>query len=339
MDLITGATGFIGRHLTERLIGAGHPLRLFCRPESIRKLPPLPEESVEIFRGDLCERDYVEQALQGVERVFHCAGHVLDWGSKGKFDATNVQGTQWLLEAAGTQRVKRFVHLSSIAVFGIPSPAYFDDDTPHNPGRDHYSRTKAESEVLAFREFRENGLPVVVLRPSVVYGPYSGWVEEPIRMIRENRMFLIGGGSGSCHPCHIDNLIDAMLLASEHPNAVGRGFNVSDGQSTTFKDYFGQLARIVGSKPLARSIPVPVARFIASILETAHKVIRLEGRPLLTHSAIDLIATRSVMASDGIRKELGFEPKVSLEEGMDLLKQWLETSGERASSEKESDVQ
>ena len=336
-DLITGATGFIGRHLSERLVGERGKIRLFCRPESAHKLPPFPKESVEIFFGDLNNRDSIDKAMQGVKKVFHCAGHVLDWGSQQTFYATNVQGTQWLLEAAVEQKVKRFLHLSSIAVFGVPSPAYFDDTTPYHPGNDHYSQTKIESEITAFRYFREKGLPVVVLRPAVVYGPYSSWVEEPIRLIRKNRMFLIGGGNGICHPCYIDNLIDAILLASEHPDAVGKGYNLSDDQPITFKEYFNHLARIVGANPVSRSIPLPIARFIASLLEMTHKMVKKGGRPFLTHTAIDMVATQSSMCMDKIRNELDFKPKITVEDGMDLLKQWVENSCLSASKDRQGD--
>lgn len=331
IDLITGATGFIGRHLRDRLIGGRRKIRLFCRPESAHKLPSFENESVEIFHGDLHNRDSINQAMYGVKRVFHCAGHVLDWGAQETFHATNVRGTQWLLDAAVEQKVSRFIHLSSIAVFGIPSPAYFDDETPYNPGNDHYSQSKIESEIIAFRYFREKGLPVVVLRPAVVYGPYSGWVEEPIRLIRKNKMFLIGGGKGICHPCHINNLIDAMLLASDHPDAIGMGYNVSDDQSITFKVFFNHLAKIVGAPPVNRSIPLPLARIMATILKMSPKGVKRGKRPLLTHAAIDMLVAQSTMRMDKIRNELNFEPEISVECGMELLKQWIELSHDSSS--------
>jgi nucleoside-diphosphate-sugar epimerase len=336
-ELITGATGFIGRHLSERLLREGRKIKLFCRPRSEHKLSPLSSESAEIVIGDLRDHDSIDKAMQGVERVYHCAGHVLDWGPEETFHATNVQGTQWLLEAAVEQKVKRFIHLSSIAVFGVPSPHYFDDKTPYNPGKDFYSRSKIEGETLAFQYHRDHGLPVVVLRPSVVYGPGSGWIEEPLRLIRKNKMFLIAGGKGTCHPCYIDNLIDAILFASEHPNAIGQGYIVGDNKPISFEKFFNLLAKIVGSKPIKKSIPLPLARIMASLFESTHKRLKLGARPFLTHTAINMLTTQSTLCMDKIRRELNFEPEFSVEEGMDQLKRWIENANDSAQREKNGD--
>ena len=221
IDLITGATGFIGQYLALRLIKDNRRVRVLCRPASVGKLAPEIREKAEIAEGDLRDRASIERATKGAARVFHCAGHVSDWGTESDFHAANVQGTEWLLEAS--LHVERFVHLSSIAVFGVPSPKFFDDTTPYGSGKDLYSRTKIEGEKLVFRYHREKNLPVTVLRPAVVYGTHGTWLEEPLKMIRENKMFLLGGGVGTCHPCYIENLVDAMLLVGERPEADRAG--------------------------------------------------------------------------------------------------------------------
>lgn len=323
-DLVTGATGFIGRHLSERLAASGRKLRLFCRPESVAKLADFPSQSVEIVQGDLRQRDSIHTALDGVERVFHCAGHVSDWGMPETFYALNVQGTQWLLDAALQTPVERFVHLSSIAVFGVPAPAYFDDTTPYGPGKDPYSQTKIAAERLVLRYHREHGLPVTVLRPAVVYGPRGTWVEEPLRMIRHHTMFLIANGKGTCHPCYIDNLLDAMLLVADHPRAVGQAYLVGDDQPMTFQAFFNHLANIAGAKPIRRSIPLVVARGMASTLETIGKLTGTERRPLLTHTAIDMVTAQSTMGMEKIRRELDFTPRISVAAGMALLRTWIQ---------------
>ena len=319
-DLITGATGFIGYHLSVRLLREGRNIKLFCRPESKHKLSSFFKGSAEIVVGDLCDYDSIIHAMHDVERVYHCAGHVLDWGPKETFYSTNVQGTRWLLEASVKRNITRFIHLSSIAVFGIPSPSYFDDKTPCDPGNDFYSKSKVEGETLVFRFHRDHGLPVVVLRPPVVYGPGSSWVKEPLRLIRQNRMFLISGGKGTCHLCYIDNLVDAILLASKSPNAIGQGYIVGDNNSISFKEYFNYLAKIVGAKSVKKSIPLCLAHIMASLFENTHKLLNLEGRPFLTHTAVKMLTTQSDMCMDKIRHELDFQPKISVEDGMEQLK-------------------
>jgi len=322
-DLITGATGFIGRHLTRRLLSQRRSVRLLCRAASIGKLDGPTRGAAEIAEGDLRDAESVARAMRGVGRVFHCAGHVSDWGTEEQFMAVNVAGTQRLLDAACEEHVDRLVHLSSIAVFGVPSPPSFDDDSPYGPGGDLYSRTKIAGEQAALRCHRERQLPVVVLRPAVVYGPWSPWAEEPVAMLRQGRMFLLGGGEGTCHPCYVENLVDAMILAAEHPRAVGRAYIVADDEPISFADYFNHLARMVGKAPIRRSIPLPVARAMATGFESWAGVRRSGARPLLTHAAIDMVTARSRMSMRRIRDEIGFEPRYSVSVGMAELERWF----------------
>ena len=316
-DLITGASGFIGRHLARRLIKEGKRVRVLCRRGSEAKLPQDIVNSLEISFGDLRDRASLIEATKGVSRIFHCAGHVSDWGTTDEFFDMNVRGTRWLLEGArqrtDASSFHRFVHLSSIAAFGTPAPAFFDDQSPYGDSKDLYSRTKVEGERKVFQFHEETGLPVTVLRPAVVYGPDGTWLEEPLKMILKNKMFLLGGGVGTCHPCYIENLIDAMLLAADHPKAVGQGYIVGDGEAISFKDYFNAVATLAGKGPIRKSIPLPIARMLATGCELAAKLTRSSTRPLLTHAALEMVTTKSAMSIDKIRKDLAFQPRYTFQ--------------------------
>lgn len=322
-DLVTGASGFIGRHLARRLLADGRAVRLLCRGGSVGRLDGETRRRAEVAEGDLRDAASLARATCGVGRVFHCAGHVSDWGTDEQFTDVNVAGTERLLEAARGEQVERFVHLSSIAVFGVPSPPEFDDDSPYGPGRDLYSRTKIAGEQAALRWHREHRVPVVVLRPAVVYGPMSPWVEEPLAMLRAGKMFLLGGGEGTCHPCYIENLVDAMLLAAEHPGAIGRAYIVADDQPISFAEYFNHLARIAGKGPIRKSIPLAVARAMATGFERWAGLRRSGKRPLLTHAAVDMVTARSRMSTRRIREELGFRPRYDVAAGMAELARWV----------------
>ena len=322
-DLVTGASGFIGRHLARRLLSQGRSVRVLCRPGSAGKLERETRASAEVAEGDLCDDGSVRRAMRGVGRVFHCAAHVSDWGTEEHFTAVNVTGTERLCDAACGEEVDRFVHLSSISVFGVPSPPSFDDDTPYGEGRDLYSRTKIGGERVALRYHRERRLPVVVLRPAVVYGPGSAWVEEPLAMIRAGRMFLLGGGEGTCHPCYIENLVDAMTLAAEHPGAAGSAYIVADDEPISFAEYFDRLARMVGKGPIRRSIPIAAARAMATGFERWTTLRRSRARPLLTHAAIDMVTARSRLSMHKIESELGFRPRYDVSTAMAELEQWF----------------
>jgi nucleoside-diphosphate-sugar epimerase len=329
MELITGATGFIGNSLALRRLEKQRPIRLLCREQSLERLSPRLRENAEIVIGDLRDRESLERAVRDVDLVFHCAGHVSDWGTDAEFEQSNVRGTEWLLESSTREPLKRFVHLSSIAVFGVPSPVAFDDWSPYGTGKDPYSRTKIAGETLALRYHAEAGLPVTVLRPAVVYGPRSTWVEQPLKMIQQRRMFLIGGGRGTCHPCYIENLLDAMELVAVHPAAVGEAFIVADDEPVPFREYFDHLARVGGQGPLNRSLPLFAARAVASGFEAMARLRRRKTRPLLTHTAIDLVCTPSRMSMRKIRDKLGFHPRYGLSEAMTALASFYKTSSDQ----------
>ena len=309
VDLVTGATGFIGGHLAERLIREGRRVRVLARKGSEEKLPASVMTSAEVVSGDLRDFASLGNAVQGAARVFHCAGHVSDWGAEKEFRALNVEAVRVLLEASLASGVARFVHLSSIAAFGTPSPKYFDDESPYGEGRDLYSRTKAEGDRLALEFHRAKGLPVTVLRPAVVYGPRGTWLEEPLEMIRRGKMFLLGGGEGTCHPCYIENLIDAMSLAAAHPAAIGRGYIVTDGEAIRFREYFDAIAGLASQGPITRSIPLAGARALARGFELAARITGRRERPLLTLSAVAMVTTRSRTSIARIQAELGFRPR------------------------------
>jgi nucleoside-diphosphate-sugar epimerase len=326
VDVVTGATGFIGGHLVRRLLGRGRRVRLLVRPASIGKLDADVREHAETAVGDLRDGSGVRDALRGVTRVFHCAGHVSDWGTEDEFAAVNVAGTERLLEAAAAEGALRFVHLSTIAVFGVPSPPIFDDASPYGDGRDLYSRTKIAGERVALRAHEKGGVPVTVLRPPVVYGPKGPWAEGPIAMMRAGKMFLIGGGRGTCHPCYIENLLDAIELAAEHPRAPGRAYMAGDDEPISFAEYFNHLARIAGQRPVRRSIPLPIARAMASAFEAAARLRGSRTRPLLTQTAIDMITAQSRMSMRRIRDELGYTPRFGVAAAMDEMARWFASS-------------
>jgi nucleoside-diphosphate-sugar epimerase len=319
IDLVTGATGFIGSHLAARLLREGRAVRVLCRAGSEPRLPRDVARGAEVARGDLRDRASLRAAAAGVCRVFHCAGHVLDWGSDGEFEAMNVRGTEWLFEAARESGASRVVHFSSIAVFGTPSPARFDDDSPYGASHDPYSRTKVAGEEIA-KAFAARGLAVTVLRPAVVYGPRGRWLEEPLARIEAGTMFLLGGGAGTCHPCYIENLLDATLLAATHARAVGQSYIVADDDPISFRAYFDGVAAIAGRPPVRRSIPLPAARVLAGALEIGARVAGRETRPLLTRTALAMVTTRSEMSMRKIRRELGFRPRYDFQSAVRELR-------------------
>jgi nucleoside-diphosphate-sugar epimerase len=320
LNLVTGATGFIGGHLVRRLVREGQPTRVLCRPGSEDKLPASIARRLEIVRGDLLDRESLMRAASGATRIYHCAGHGSHWGSRDTFELVNVRGTRWLLEAAARRGVQRFVHLSAVAALGMARR--LDDDSPHATSRHGYAYSKARGEQIALAYHRERGLPVTILRPALVYGVGGTWLEEPLSMLERDRLVLLGGGRGTCHPCYIENLVEAMLLAAAHPEAVGQAFIVGDGESMTFRDYFAAIATIAGKPAARRSRSWLAAQGIAAILELVAFLTRSPRRPRLTRGAIAMVTRRSELSTDKIHRVLGFEPRYSFACAIDRLRAW-----------------
>ena len=185
MILVTGATGFLGHNLIPLLVGHGRRVRAFVRSASDYGF--LRECDVELAFGDVRNADAVYAAMTDCAAVIHAAGKFRFWGEPGEFASTNVEGTRNVLEAARCAGVRRFVHISTIAVVGNPKPGMLiTEDTSCHPA-DDYQRSKLRGEQLALAYYAENGLPVIVLRPGAFYGPWGRYAfnrlffEDPLK--------------------------------------------------------------------------------------------------------------------------------------------------------------
>jgi nucleoside-diphosphate-sugar epimerase len=316
--LVTGATGFVGQRLAERLSEEGARIRVLARTPA--KAANLAASGAEVVEGDLMKPETLGAAVVGCDIVFHCAAAVGEVGSDEVFRRTNVDGTLALAEAALAAGVALFVHVSSIAVYGLNPPDHVDERTPFDASDNIYCETKIGSE-MAVRRVAEKGLRSVVIRPANVYGPGpSVWTVRPAKLARAGRMFVIAGGKGFCNPVFIENLVDAMLLAATTEAAVGREYIISDGVAIPWSEFFGYYGRMVGRDRLP-SLPVPLAIAAASAMVVAGK---LTGtRPPLTPQAVRFLMRRAVFDISRAREELGYSPTVGLDEGMRETEVWL----------------
>ena len=175
--------------------------------------------------------------------------------------STNVEGTRNVLKCAADARVGRVVYLSSIAVHGPNPPDNADEQDEFRLTGSAYGDSKILAERVVWQFWREQRLPVVVVRPTFVWGPRSAWFTlSPVHSMKLGRWFLLDGGQGSCHAVYIDNLIDAILLAGVTPDAVGEAFLITDGRPCTWAEFYGHYARMMGIKELPSvAVMVPPA--------------------------------------------------------------------------------
>lgn len=242
--LVTGATGFIGGRICERLVLAG-ATQVRALVHTVQHAPRIARLPITLCPGDLLNRESLRQALGNARVVIHC----------GLGQASGiVRGTQNLLEVTADAGAERFIHMSTAAVYGEkPSRGCETEDAPLHRTGDSYCDNKARAERVVGR-FVRRGLPAVILRPSIVYGPYSFWSTRLLKALEQGHVALIDGGKGACNTTYVDNLVDAVFLAIENQRAVGESFFVTDGEEITWGDFIRSHIAMLHPQPTVSSI-------------------------------------------------------------------------------------
>lgn len=320
---MTGATGFIGTHLVRRLIEADCAVIGADKDVSRADTP-----GVTYVECDITSRSSVQRALAGhrIDHAIHLAAVVGDWGDRTLYERVNVDGTRNVLEELVAAGVKSAVHISSIAAMGFDPGMNAGPEIAPVPEGEPYSSTKAKGELVA-RSLQEQGAPIVVIRPGDVIGPGSEpWVKRPIRMMKARQMLFVDGGSGHVGHVYVDNLIDAMLLALAKPEALGRAYVVTDAeQDTTFRAYFTRLAEIARVPVPRLDVPKSAALKLAAATEATAKL--LGFTPPFTQTAVHFVTKHCTYSNERAKKELGYVPRVRLEEAYTRIAEALALSG------------
>jgi nucleoside-diphosphate-sugar epimerase len=234
--LVTGATGCIGGRLVEKLaLERGATVRVLVR--QFGRMPRIARFPVQWLRGDITEPAVVQQAVHGCDAIFHCA-YDFGAGRKGQ-ETTAIVGTRNVAQAALRNGVARFVHVSSVAVYGAPFEGELTELSPWRSTANRYAQCKRAAERIVLKFHREQGLPVVVLQPALVYGPFSThWTVGPCYQLRSGLVPLVDGGDGLCNPVYVDDVVDALLLAATRPQAPGETFLIAGEEPVTWKRFY-----------------------------------------------------------------------------------------------------
>jgi acetylornithine/succinyldiaminopimelate/putrescine aminotransferase/nucleoside-diphosphate-sugar epimerase len=324
--LVTGASGFIGGHLAQRLVQEGYQVRCLVRPSSDTSL--LETLDVEIAEGDLTSSRTLGRAVEGCSYVLHCGALVSDWATPKEIAAINVEGTRNLLDASVSASVERFVHFSTTDVYGYPGGAGVDESYAGKGFSNWYSQTKRAAEAEVRRAHMAGALQTVMLRPATVYGPRSKEVVGEIaRAMLGGKMLLIDRGRAVAGLCYVDNLVDAALIALKHEAAAGQAFNATDGLPVTWKEFTEGLAEGLGCAPARLSMPYWMASGIGFGLEHGYRALRrttrLTTHPLLSRQAVQVLGRNQDFSNRKARELLGWEPRVSYAAGLEATLDWL----------------
>lgn len=278
--LVTGATGFVGGHLADRLVAAGIRPRILVRDPT--RLRPDLRDACELVQGDLGDRAALAAAVTGVSRVYHCAANVATWDSAARYRVANIDGVARLLDALERHNpdLQRLVHLSTVDVYGYPREAC-DEDCPLTGAGFGYGASKLAGERLVRERAAALAVPFCILRPTNVIGPRGQFVTRMGRELSDGLMLTVNGGRAHAGLIDVGNLVDAMLWAGEAPAAANGVFNVRDPHDATWADFIRDLRGLLGGRGRVIDLPFALADAAAVALETPYRVLGIAREPLL----------------------------------------------------------
>jgi len=323
--LVTGASGFIGVHLVRRLLAENIRVRALVRPNSLHA-GRLERLNVDIVRGDLSDSRLLLEATEGVDLVYH-AGATLnnDWDENHN---SNIKGTEYLIQAAVARQVKRFVHISTLAVYEVASVAkdsMIREDFPYqkNPKlMGPYAYSKIEAEKLVLNACRDGGLKATIVRPGIVIGPF-GRVFFPHLGYRyqQKYFFVIGGGKTLLPITCVENAVDGIYRASIEQKAIGQIYNLVDGNEITAREYLDRFIQVTGIQARIISLPFFVP-YLATVFYELATSLNLLKKGLTSRAQLKGKQTTVRFDNTKAEKELGWFPTVSLDEGLNRLFRW-----------------
>jgi len=315
--LVTGATGFIGSRIAHYLIDKGIEVRALVRQLGFKTIV-----GCQAVRGDVADYSSLRSAFQNCDLVFHCA-----WGGASLSEARriNVDGACNVIAAAAATGVRRVVHLSSMAVHGRRLPPVLSENHPLCFRGDPYGLSKAEGEQAVLDRGAGDGVEVVVLRPTLVYGPRSPiWLISYFNRVKREQIALVNGGRGLANLVFIDDLLTAMWAAATVPDVSGQAFLISGEPPPTWREYIECFARMCG-KPL----PPSLSRLRASVEAQWMRVYSVFTRRPRRVLPMDLalMTQNTVVSTEKARRLLNYRPRVSLQDGMLCCETWLREEG------------
>jgi nucleoside-diphosphate-sugar epimerase len=313
-SLVTGATGLLGSHVVEVLRQRQETVRAMVREGE--PVDALLAAGADVVRGDMQDQQSLARAIEGVDRVFHCAARTGVWGPTREFQLTNVRGLRWLVDAAMSAGVRRLVHVSSVTAHGVDLRGSGDEDSPLRGGPDPYSRSKASGERMLQRLVQQNGAPVAIVRPGLLYGPRdTNSFGRFTAMIEAGRMVTIGAGTNHLPLLYAADAAAGVVLAGFEPVPPGRAF-VLVGEPVTQSEYLGAIADVLGVPHPSRHIPYRPALALGALAEAGGHVLRLRQPPPITRFGLQALGGENLFRATRARTELGWQARTTLADGV-----------------------
>jgi len=321
--LITGATGFVGRHLVKACLERGWSVRAFVLPddpgtESVMAL------GANIFTGDICDPQKVKNAAMGMDIIFHCASIVTDWSPDELFKKVILNGTENVCTAALEAGVERLVHISTNDVFGMIEYREINESMPLTPWGEPYPDYKIQAEEVVWKYAKE-GLAATMVYPCWVYGEGDKTFVPLLADAIIQKEMVFWRKDVLVWPTYIGNLIDLLMLISVDERAKDQGFLVHDGESTTLQEFTKRIAKAMDAKPPRLHIPYQMAMLSAYAMEASWRLFKFKNRPLLTTYAVKNLGSRFRYSIGKAERVLDWTPGISYQEGMEKTMEWLKS--------------
>ena len=319
--LVTGGTGFTGSHLVKRLLAKGDEVRVIDNQKGLF-YDELENLGAKIELGSITDKELVDRVVAGCEVVHHLAAafRKLNVPDKVYWDV-NVEGTRNLAKAAYRHQVKKFVYCSTQGVHGHVEEPPGNENSPIAPA-DYYQFTKYEGEKVV-QEYVQKGLDAVILRPTAIYGPGDpGRFSILFRLAKKGRFLMFGDGETFYHPVHIYNLVDAFELAAEKEGVTGETYIIADEHYYSLNDLVKHVAKAMGISVKIQHLPFSPLWVAAWVCETICKPLRIT--PPLFRRRVDWFRQVRAFNIDKAKRELGYRPQVTIEEGLSETGKWYQ---------------
>lgn len=323
--LVTGGGGFLGGAIVRQLVERGDRVTSFSR----RFYPELTSYGVEQIRGDISDKTAVELACKGMDLVFHVAAKPGVWGDYSDYYRTNVIGTQNVIAACKRHGVPRLVYTSSPSVVFNGKDMEGVNESVRYPDKfhTHYPKTKAIGEQSVIAAANAAELKTIILRPHLIWGPRDNHLVPRI-IERANRLVKVGNGKNLVDTIYIDNAADAHILAADalgkNPELSGKVYFISQNAPVPLWDMVDDILKAAGLAPVQKSVPRRMAWLIGALLEFIYKTFNISGEPQMTRFLADELSTSHWFDISAAKKDLGYVPKISIEEGLSRLENWLQ---------------